>query len=416
MSASTLAGPRIATLDIVRGVAVMGILAMNIADFALPSPAYINPMAYGHEGQADIVSWAIGFILFDGKMRGLFSFLFGASMLLVIERAEAKGEPPAAIHLRRMAWLGVFGLLHYYLIWHGDILFGYAVAGTVAWFFHARSPKSLVRIGIGLIAVQFLLIAALAAGIFYLAAAAAAPGASAEAVSAWSGKQNVFGVPSPEHVREQMTRLGGSWTGIAGHRLTRETDGPFVGLLFFSAETIGYMLLGMAALKTGFLSGAWERGRYLRIAAWCLGISLAVYAAYAALMLRGGFKVTDIAAFWFAGTVPIRPVAVTGAAALIMLLVRPGGLLVGRVAAAGQTAFSNYLGTSLLMTTLFYGYGFGLFGELRRVELWLVVLAMWALMLLWPKPWLERFQFGPLEWLWRSLARWSVQPMRRTPA
>jgi uncharacterized protein len=133
-------------------------------------------------------------------------------------------------------------------------------------------------------------------------------------------------------------------------------------------------------------------------------------------MLRGGFKVTDIAAFWFAGTVPIRPVAVIGAAALIMLLVRPGGLLVDRVAAAGRTAFSNYLGTSILMTTLFYGYGFGLFGDLRRVELWLVVAAMWALMLLWPKPWLERFQYGPLEWLWRSLARCSVQPMRRTPA
>jgi uncharacterized protein len=416
MSASTQAGPRIATLDIVRGVAVMGILAMNIADFALPSPAYINPMAYGHEGQADIVSWALGFILFDGKMRGLFSFLFGASMLLVIERADAKGEPSAAIHLRRMAWLGVFGLLHYYLIWHGDILFGYAVAGTVAWFFHARSPKSLVRIGIGFIALQFLIFAALAGAIYFLASAAAAPGASAETAGAWSAKQNMFGAGTPTHLREQLTRLGGSWTSIAGHRLTAEGGGPFLGLFFFSWETIGYMLFGMAALKTGFLAGAWETARYRRIAAWCLGLSFAVYALYAALMIVGGFRVTDVATYWFAGTVPIRPLAVIGAAALIMLLVRPGGLLVDRVAAAGRTAFSNYLGTSILMTTLFYGYGFGLFGDLRRVELWLVVAAMWALMLLWPKPWLERFQFGPLEWLWRSLARWSVQPMRRTPA
>jgi uncharacterized protein len=416
MTATTAGEPRIATLDIVRGVAVMGILAMNIADFALPSPAYINPLAYGHEGPADLVSWAFGFILFDGKMRGLFSFLFGASMLLVIERAEAKGEPAAAVHLRRMAWLGVIGLLHYYLIWHGDILFGYAVAGAVAWFFYARSTKSLVRIGIAFIALQFVIFAALVAGIFFLAAAAAAPDASADAVGAWGGKQNMFGTGSPEHLREQLTRFGGSWSAISGHRLSKEAGGPFLGLFFFSWETIGYMLLGMAGLKSGFLSGAWEPARYRRIAVWCLGASFIVYAVFAVLMFRGGFKVTDIAAYWFAGSVPIRPVAVIGAAALIMLLAGPGGAFVERLAAAGRAAFTNYLGTSVLMTTLFYGYGFGLFGDLRRVELWLVVLPAWALMLLWSKPWLDRFRYGPLEWLWRSLSRGALQPMRKAPA
>jgi uncharacterized protein len=413
MTAATEAGPRIGTLDIIRGIAVMGILAMNIADFALPSPAYINPLAYGHEGPADLVSWAFGFILFDGKMRGLFSFLFGASMLLVIERAEAKGEPAGTVHRRRMFWLAVIGLLHYFLIWHGDILFGYAVAGMVAWFFHARSPKSLIRIGIGFIAVQLLLFTALAAGIFFLSAAAAAPDAPAEAVKAWGGKQNLFGIPSPEHVRDQLQLLGGSWTAITSERLTEQTGGPFVGLLFYSWETIGYMLFGMAALKTGFLSGAWEPARYRRIAAWCLCTSLAVYAVYAAILLAGGFKVTLVAALWFAGSVPVRPVAIVGLAALIMLMARPGGPLVERIAAAGRAAFTNYLGTSILMTTLFYGYGFGLFGELRRVELWLVVVPAWALMLLWSKPWLDRFRYGPLEWLWRSLARGSPQPMRK---
>jgi uncharacterized protein len=414
MTAATDGGPRIATLDIIRGIAVMGILAMNIADFALPSPAYINPMAYGNEGPADLVSWAFGFILFDGKMRGLFSFLFGASMLLVIERADAKGEPSAGIHLRRMAWLAIIGLLHYYLIWHGDILFGYAVAGAIAWFFHNRTPRSLIKIGIGFVVVQFLLFLLLAAGIYVLAAAAAAPDAPAEALSAWSAKQNMFGIPSPEHLREELSRLGaGSWTTITGHRLNEEGAGPFVGLIFFTWETIGYMLFGMAALKTGFLSGAWEPARYRRVAILCLGLSLTVYALYAAMMFAGGFEVTRVAAIWFAGSVPIRPVAVVGLAALIMLLVRPGGALVERIAAAGRAAFTNYLGTSILMTTLFYGYGFGLLGELRRVELWLVVFATWALMLLWSKPWLERFQYGPLEWLWRSLARWSLQPMRR---
>src|SRR4028118_1972188 len=90
MTAATEPPPRIATLDIVRGVAVMGILAMNIVAFAMPFQAYMNPLAYGNEGPADIASWAFNFVLIDGKMRGLFSFLFGASMLLVIERARSE--------------------------------------------------------------------------------------------------------------------------------------------------------------------------------------------------------------------------------------------------------------------------------------------------------------------------------------
>ena len=88
MTAVTEAPPRIATLDIVRGVAVMGILAMNIVAFAMPFQAYMNPAAFGSPGQADLISWAFSFIFIDGKMRGLFSFLFGASMLLVIDNAE----------------------------------------------------------------------------------------------------------------------------------------------------------------------------------------------------------------------------------------------------------------------------------------------------------------------------------------
>src|SRR2546426_4841590 len=113
---------RIFTLDLIRGVAVMGILAINITGFALPESAYSNPLSYGIHGAADRWSWLLGFLLVDGKMRGLFSFLFGASMLLVIQRADAAGQPSERIHFARMAWLLVFGLLHFYLIWWGDIL------------------------------------------------------------------------------------------------------------------------------------------------------------------------------------------------------------------------------------------------------------------------------------------------------
>lgn len=87
--------------------------------------------------------------------------------------------------------------------------------------------------------------------------------------------------------------------------------------------------------------------------------------------------------------------------------------MVARVAAAGRAAFTNYLGTSIIMTFLFYGYGLGLFGEVSRAACYLFVIGAWALMLLWSKPWLDRFAYGPMEWLWRSLARGQLQPISR---
>jgi uncharacterized protein len=120
-------------------------------------------------------------------------------------------------------------------------------------------------------------------------------------------------------------------------------------------------------------------------------------------------------AWGVAATVPFRPPMIAATAALVILATRRGGPLVERIAAAGRAAFTNYLATSLVMTGLFYGWGFGLFGKLSRIELWIPVIAMWAVMLLWSKPWLDRFCYGPFEWLWRSLARGALQPMRRTP-
>jgi uncharacterized protein len=173
------------------------------------------------------------------------------------------------------------------------------------------------------------------------------------------------------------------------------------------------MLLGMAGLKSGFLTGSWTNARYRRVAAIGFGISIPAYVVLAALLYGEGFRVLDVYAYSFAATVPFRPPMIVGYAALTILAARGGGWLVDRVAAAGRAAFSNYLGTSLLMTGLFYGWGLGWFGQLSRAELWLVVVPMWALMLAWSKPWLDRFRYGPLEWLWRSLTQWEWQPMTR---
>jgi uncharacterized protein len=411
--AASLPPGRIATLDIVRGVAVMGILAMNIVSFAMPFSAYINPTAYGMHSGADLGSWIFSFILVDGKMRGLFSFLFGASMLLVIDRAEAAGASPAWVHYSRMIWLLVFGLLHYFFIWYGDILALYAPIGMLAFFFRQMSPVKLVVLGCCLLVAELLLTSAFATLFYMNQAAAAAPDASPEALAAWAQMQEGFGRYTPQQLHDLLALHHGSWAGLVEHRVGTKWIGPLNSLWQAGWETLAYMLFGMAALKSGFLTGAWERRRYLKVVVIGFGVGIPLYAALTWWLIDQQFSAPALVAGWLAATVPIRPFMILAIAASIILLTRNGGWLVRRIAAAGRAAFTNYLGTSILMTFLFYGYGFGLFGQLSRIQLWLPVAGAWLIILLWSKPWLDRFNYGPFEWLWRSLARGGLQPMRR---
>jgi uncharacterized protein len=405
---------RIPTLDVVRGVAVMGILAMNIVAFAMPIEAYSNPRILSSHSGADTLSWYLSFIFVDGKMRGLFSFLFGASILLVIERADAAGRPSARIHFARMAWLLVFGLIHYYFIWYGDILTGYAAIGFLAWLFHRRTTEQLLGAGIALVIAQCLVFIAVAMAAETAQDAASAPGAGAEALQNWRGFTSDLVFENSQELQQTLALYRGPYWGIVRHQLGDGLTDPMFMLLVFGWETLGYMLLGMAMLKSGFLRGSWSNRSYARVAVLGLALTIPLYALLGWARIEKGFSVASFYALDFAATAPLRPVMVASYAALIILLARRNGLLAQRIAATGRAAFTNYLGTSILMTGLFYGWGFGLFGTFSRTELWLVVLAAWLLMLLWSKPWLDHFCYGPFEWLWRSLARGGLQAMRRT--
>lgn len=413
MTATTAAPPRIATLDIVRGAAVMGILAMNIAAFAMPMQAYFNPLAYGSDSAIDLAAYAFNFVLVDGKMRGLFTFLFGASMLLVIELAEARDQSAASVTYRRQLWLLVFGAIHFYLIWFGDILIGYALIGMLAFTFRRLEVRALLAWGCALLLLQLAIMSASASYAHSLAASMAEASPSSQTINEWTELAGDFAVPSAGKLAEIFALHLGPWTGIVREQVTDHLAEPFVFTLLFGPETLAYMLFGMAALRSGFLTGAWAHRRYERIALIGLGTMIPVYAIICWMLFADGFTVPGIFTWYMAATVPFRPVMVVAYAALIILLTRNGGWLVERIAAAGRAAFTNYLGTSIVMTGVFYGWGLGLYGALSRAELWLVVLAMWLVMLLWSKPWLDRFRYGPIEWLWRSLARWELQPIRK---
>ena len=410
---STETSRRIVTLDIVRGLAVMGILAMNIVAFAMPPQAYINPLAYGTETAADFAVWAFNFVFVDGKMRGLFSFLFGASMLLVAELAASKGESAKSVIFRRQLWLAVFGLIHFYFIWFGDILFHYALIGMIAFAFRRKAPKALVRWGIAFLILQLVLMAASSGYAHMLADKIAAGTASPDELEAWKSMSRDVAVPSAEKMREIMALYLGPWTGIVRYQLTEQATMPLFFTILFGAETLAYMLFGMAGLKSGFLTGEWDNRRYLRWAAVGLAIAIPAYIFIACRVLVDGFTVPGIFTWIMTATVPFRPLMIVAYAGLIIVATRRGGWLVDRIASAGRAAFSNYLGTSLLMTFIFYGWGLGFFGQLSRAQLWLVVIGAGVLMLAWSKPWLDRFNYGPFEWLWRSLSRWKLQPMRK---
>jgi len=405
--ATTMAGDRHLTLDTVRGVAVLGILLLNIIGFAMPIPAYVNPAAYGGAEGIDLGVWLGNFILFDGKMRGLFSFLFGASTLLVIERATAKGESAAKVHYARMIWLLVFGLIHMWALWFGDILNHYALIGMIAFFFRNARVKTLLIVGCILLVIQFIVTAFIPLLVAMAQLTPGQPGMD----KALEGLNEAFGQPSSAWLTKEVALFRSDWWSIAVDRFKETKWLPLAGLPQYGWETLAYMLFGMAAYRNGMLTGQWDRRRYWRWVAIGFGIGIPTYAVLALWMIRSDFGLFQVTSAAMVLTTPVRPLMIMGWAALIVLLMRPGGALTDRLAAAGRMAFTNYLATTVICTTIFYGYGLGWYGELSRAEVYLVVLGVWALILLWSKPWLEHFAYGPLEWLWRSLARGRPQGM-----
>ncbi|WP_084583032.1 DUF418 domain-containing protein [Sphingomonas azotifigens] len=401
---------RLLSLDLVRGTALLGILLLNIVSFGMPEAAYFNPRAYGGWHGADLGAWLVNFLFFDGRMRGLFSFLFGASLLIVTDSAEAAGRNPARAHYARMGWLLLFGLAHLWLVWHGDILAHYALVGMIAFPLRKLPVSRLVSLGAVLVLVSTALFGTLAHDAWRMSLL------PQPAQGEYAALVDAFGVPPQSRIAAELAVRRGDYAGIVGKRFGDYATSPLAMLTLYGWETLGYMLFGMAALRSGLLAGRWPRATYRRWWLRCWAIALPVYALLALWLIAAQFSL--YAVLMAAVTLPglVRPVMILGWACLILYVARPEGWLTQRVAAAGRMAFSNYLATSLLCVAFFDGHGLGWFGHLSRWQLYPVVLGVWALLLLWSQPWLTRFRYGPLEWLWRSLARASLQPIRNNLA
>ena len=403
--------PRIAALDVVRGVAVLGILAANIIAFGQPMTAYTWPGGFlTPPGPFADWLWGAQLVLVDGKFRAIFTLLFGAGMVLFYRRALAKGAGRGLL-ARRLAWLGVFGFLHWLLLWRGDILLSYAVAGLavlyfVAWDWTKQLTLGLIGYGVGAV-VDFATsvpVAASAQGRF--------PTGSTMA-SVQQALRETQDADIADGRLEAALAISGDYAASVRHSLTDHLatlPGETVYALF---EAAPLMLIGMALLNMGLFEDgiAAARQRAWGWTLWALGTLSAVpVAAWA--MARGITYWDSFAAFngWLA--LPQLAAAVGLTLLLSVWGQRVRGPLANRLAAAGQCAFTNYIGTSALALAVFSGWGLDLFGKLGRLELYGVMLVFWLIMLAWPKWWLARFRYGPLEWLWRCLTYWRLVPLR----
>jgi uncharacterized protein len=206
-----------------------------------------------------------------------------------------------------------------------------------------------------------------------------------------------------------------SYGAFVGQQTGRQLWDPLHVVQALWPETLALMLLGMAGYRSGFLTGAWERETYRRIAIPTVALGAAVSAGFALWVWHTAFAIAWTMIALETWSMPVHPLMALGYASLIILAIQRGALT-QRFGAVGRAAFTNYLGTSLLASFVFGGWGLGLYGKLSRAEAWLLAPAFWVVMLLWSKPWLDRFRYGPFEWLWRSLARRKLQPMRKSPA
>lgn len=380
-------------LDVLRGFAVLGILVMNIQVFSMPMAAYTNPTVWGDLTGLNYAVWLSGHLLTDQKMMALFSVLFGAGIVLFAERAQVRGHSATLLHYRRMFWLLVFGLMHAYLLWFGDILVLYAVCGAVVFWARRWSIITLLVTGVLVLSVS---------SVLYLFFGLSLPHWPAEQVAAMNDES---WQPTAEVLAREVAAYHGGWLEQMEMRVpTAIMFQTFVLAIWGFWRAAGLMLIGMALYKSGILGGTRPASVYLTFIAMAALIGLPLV-AYGVVWNTGNeWQLSSMflgTQFNYWGSVLVM----LGWIGVLCLICQGGFLnrLTDRLAAVGRMAFTNYLMQTVICVTLFYGHGLGWFGEVERSGQILVVFAIWLLQLWYSPLWLRRFSQGPMEWLWRRL-------------
>lgn len=401
--APVVVGERIVSMDVIRGLALLGILISNMIHFC--QPLGMN----GWRGDlwmssADRFADWIAMTFIEGKFYPIFSMLFGMGFAMQMRRAADRGFDFTDVYLRRLFVLMGFGLLHGILLWEGDVLLSYGMCGLLLLLFRGRKPLTLL-----IWAAVFILIPALLMLMIgmVLHLFSDHPEVQSAMNDFYAGDQETM---------EEMYRvfLTGSYLDAVGYRLGEMIYMVFI-TMFFAPLYLGLFLIGMLAGQKGILSDVRKHKRLLiGIFAVCGVIGLATNYLGAWLHMTGitrldfgqmlmGYGVNSL----------FGPVLAFAYIAGIALFIQrwSWAKLFSPFAAVGRMALTNYLAQSLIATTIFYGYGFGFGGTVGRMGTIGISLVIFAAQIVFSICWLRFYRYGPMEWLWRSLAYGSRQPM-----
>ena len=420
---------RIVILDSLRGIAVLGILLMNIPGFGLPYQAIEDFTIYDEKGLNYLAWYVFGPGVFEGSQRAIFSMLFGAGVLIFITRLEKRsaGLMPAELFFRRQLWLLVFGLFNaFILLWQWDILYHYAICGMILFAFRRLKPKHLLIAA----AVCLVLVTIRENRSLYREKSIITTGEKIAALDTTRVKltdeqkedlgamQGFKNRSKPETKRndaeKEVRQITGGYAELYEKRSDQAARGELQAMYYFLIwDILLFMFLGMAFFKLGILQGEAKTSLYV----WMATIGLVVGLPLSYLFLK-----TDISLAYnhyeiarqkvFSFYEIQRLVHSIGIFGLIMLMYKSGWFkwLFALMRPVGRMAFTNYLLQSLICGLIFYGIGFGLFGQLQRYELYYVVVSVWAFEIILSHVWMRYFSFGPFEWTWRSLTYWKRQP------
>jgi uncharacterized protein len=420
-------------MDVLRGFALLGILLMNIDDFATPEAAHDIPVAVlsGFKDSfpvVDLMLLNLKWIFFEGKMRGLFSMLFGAgTILLTTNKQDDSKNCSGDIYGRRNIWLLVFGLLHGCFLWYGDILFDYAlVALIVLRPLRNLKPKTLIIAG-SIASV----ICSYCAFNFLGATEDWSLHSRADAIHAIEQKGNKISSDQEKTLQVWNERVKSQaitkesvlatvvdakkpyWEGVSDRvkLYIGAGSGPWHSLNFF--DSLGLMLIGMGLFKLGFLTGELRSGVYVRTAVLGFLFSTPIYliGLHQAQKSDFDFFVTEM--WLFAPYYFTREAGTLAMTSVVILIVKCGYFrsLATALSKVGKTALTNYIMTTVLCKFIFIWCPQPQYGKIAYYQLTYIVFGIWCLNLALSSLWLRFFRLGPLEWVWRSLTYAKLQPM-----
>lgn len=386
---------RIVGLDALRGFALLGILVINIRVFSMPQVVLLNPTAFGEFTGANYWAWLFGHVFVEQKFITLFTLLFGGGVVLFTRSVRRRGRSPIELHLRRFGWLIAFGLGHAYLLWYGDILVAYGVCALGVVFVRNDSPRALTLYGVLLLTFPSV-----------AEVLTAVPMESGAFASTWR--------PTEAALQAEIDTYRSGWLDQMDHRVPTAVERQTAGFLRLTAWRVsGAMLLGMALVKWGVLTNERSPRFYRRLTALGAVGGLAPILA-GVWYIEANDWAAGAALFWrqfnYWGSFLLAGAYI--GAVMTYCRWRPAGVVTRSLAAVGRTAFSNYLLQTVLATSIFYGHGLGLFGQLSRIEALGVVVVIWSIQIPASVLWLRYYRFGPIEWLWRWLTYGSRPPFR----